>query len=431
METFSLTIVGAGVGSTILDGGNDSSSVLLQISGKNDTGTGAEHYTVRDISFRNAETNSSTGRGLAINSLSTGASATVKNCEFSGNHQRGLEIRTSFPGSQTVEGNTFRGNGLGAGAGSDPGAGARLEFGGGTVTVKENSFEDNQASSGGGIIIQNGHKNVTSTILLDDNSFTGNSASSGSALDIDGRFTDNMTVTATNNIISGNTSTFFGAFDAAIWGNGSTVNIINNTFTDNNLTHPNPLPGTSIHIEYRDGTSVANIYNNILWDPSFMNNFSIMHDQISIDNDSDVNSTWGIVNFFNNIYESISIRESGGLVMGNNMVSKDPLFVDVSNANPANWNLHIKATSPAENSGLNSAPGIPGTDYDGETRVMDGTADMGADEITAAGSTQPPTSLKGGGAGCSIVDSGNDSGGMGTFSILILLSLIFVIRRRF
>jgi len=83
----------------------------------------------------------------------------------------------------------------------------------------------------------------------------------------------------------------------------------------------------------------------------------------------------------------------GGYV-GEGNINSDPLFVD-----PENSDFHLKKTSPCIDKGSNSAPGIPNTDFEGDTRIVDGdndgtaTVDMGADEYT--GKNRPPTANAG------------------------------------
>jgi len=59
-------------------------------------------------------------------------------------------------------------------------------------------------------------------------------------------------------------------------------------------------------------------------------------------------------------------------------ISADPLFLD-----PAK-NFHLGTGSPAIDAGSNSAPYLPGTDYDGNPRIVNSTVEMGAYEYFPA-----------------------------------------------
>ena len=66
---------------------------------------------------------------------------------------------------------------------------------------------------------------------------------------------------------------------------------------------------------------------------------------------------------------------------GQGNINSDPLFVD-----PSKNDFHVKPSSPCIDKGSNSAPGIPTTDFEGDSRIIDGDnngtakVDMGADE---------------------------------------------------
>lgn len=71
----------------------------------------------------------------------------------------------------------------------------------------------------------------------------------------------------------------------------------------------------------------------------------------------------------------------GGTIIDNGgNIDDDPLFVD-----PANDDYHLQSCSPAVNAGDPGYVPDPGeTDIDGDDRVINGTVDMGADEVTEA-----------------------------------------------
>ena len=75
---------------------------------------------------------------------------------------------------------------------------------------------------------------------------------------------------------------------------------------------------------------------------------------------------------------------------GTGNVEVDPLFVDVKDPDPANWDLHLQFESPCIDAGSNAlVPGDLTNDMDGNGRILDGdwvggvTVDMGADEFAS------------------------------------------------
>ena len=132
-ETYSLTIQGAGAGSTILDGGN--SVPILSISS-------VGQVFVKDITFQNGNSASGMGGGLYIYSQN----GTVENCDFSGNFASGGGggVSGSSSGTITLNKNTFTNNT------STGGLGSGLYVTSGTITLTENTFTNNSGSSQGG-----------------------------------------------------------------------------------------------------------------------------------------------------------------------------------------------------------------------------------------------------------------------------------------
>jgi len=79
---------------------------------------------------------------------------------------------------------------------------------------------------------------------------------------------------------------------------------------------------------------------------------------------------------------TVTYSDVEGSWPGAGNIDIDPLFVD-----PTNDDFHLQTGSPCIDTGDNSAPGLPATDIDGESRIQDGDGDsvalvdMGADEV--------------------------------------------------
>ena len=155
------------------------------------------------------------------------------------------------------------------------------------------------------------------------------------------------TLNLVNCIFSKNNSTNHGG--GIQIGTDQTVNVTNCTFNGNAATNK----GGAI---YNDGT--LNVYNSILWG----NTATVADNEIS-----------GSATVQNSIVK-------GGFTGG---TDADPLFVSTTD-------FHLESDSPAIDAGNNSAPNIPSTDLDGNTRMLDGkgnctkTVDMGAYEASVA-----------------------------------------------
>jgi hypothetical protein len=139
-----------------------------------------------------------------------------------------------------------------------------------------------------------------------------------------------------------------------------TIIITNNTFYGNEADDTEN-GCNSLTIEAYD--TPVNIYNNILWNvpgPDSLTEFC-------------VNNENGDVYIYNNDHNGYS-SFGGNNYEGGNIIL-DPLFED-----PEEGDFHLQAGSPCRNSGYNSAPDIPDSDFEGQPRIMEGNVDMGADE---------------------------------------------------
>jgi hypothetical protein len=271
-------------------------------------------------------------------------------------------------------------------ASSSNGGGASVFLlGSGTATITDNSFSDNSAALDGGgawaFSVGSG-----SPVSLVRNTFSSNSASGqggGAAI-----LSEGDTVIANNNVFMGNSAATYGG--GLMTASLLAANITNNTFFGNTAS----LQGGGIATFLIYEVGALNIYNNIFW-----NNTALLGgndgDDVYVEADFDENGVGGPVNLFNNNFSgaaNFASAQSEDLVVtlidnysqGGN-IQQDPLFV-----NAGIGDVHLLSGSPSIDTGNNSAPSIPATDFEGGSRIVDGDgngtalADMGADEFGSA-----------------------------------------------
>jgi len=200
-ENYPLTIVGAGAGTTILDGGNADQVMQIDISGLTDDSNA--QIIIRGITFREGKYSIGYGGGLHVETIS--ADISVENSEFdnnSTNNEGGGAYAYSSSGTITLTNNNFSGN-----SANWEGGGACVYPSRGTVILTNNTFSGNSSANyGGGAYV---HSGTTGTVTLTNNSLRGNSAVSGGGLYV-AIYEDSATVNIYNNIIWGNTATTAG-----------------------------------------------------------------------------------------------------------------------------------------------------------------------------------------------------------------------------
>jgi len=420
-ENHSLTIVGAGAGETILNGvgpvqilliwnnAAPDSNAHIAVSGitvqKGIGGDGAGLYTrtlqaditVQDSEFKEC---SAPGWGGGAYAHSNTGTITFAGNVFSDNHSQagsegggGLYAR-SVMGAVTLTNNTFSNN-------------QAVTYGGGayprsddvTVTLTGNTFTGNSALGGAGANVSN-----SETGILTGNTFNNNSASSvggGARLSCNtasltgNSFIDNSadegggirvyqgTLTLTNNVFSSNSGNQGGAayFYRPI------ITLTNNTFSDNSAADI----GGGVYIFSLDDTEEVNIYNNIMWGNTALNNGADLY----LADDGDGNFIGAELNLYNNDYSVLAYDDGDNLHHADN-INQDPLLAT---------DFHLQAGSPCIDAGENAAPGIPSTDFEGDSRTIDGNgdgssvADMGADEYNPGAPPAPAGGDGGGGGG--------------------------------
>ena len=197
-------------------------------------------------------------------------------------------------------------------------------------TVSTNTIEDNTADWNGGGIACMSYSSPT----INRNTIKSNDAHWGGGVDCD-NWSD---PTITNNLITNNvTDGHGGGIECR---NGSAPTITNNTITKNTA----PMFGGGIYC-----AAYPTITNTILWD------------NIATYPEIYVSSGTATVTFCD---------VEGGW-SGNGNINTNPLFRD---------DVHLSAFSPCKQMGTNAAPELPSDDFDGDSRVMLFTVDIGADE---------------------------------------------------
>jgi len=243
------------------------------------------------------------------------------------------------------------------------GGGLAIQFSG-IVTLGDNIFLNNEAIRGGGGAFFHSLDSVSMNRNRLNNNYSDSSEQGGGGVHIN---TVNNAI-LTNNIFTENRT----------WGYGGgvhvfhvkTVNIINNTITDNRARTGG---GSWIQLYSDDGTAL--IYNNIIWN----NVMTSDNKDFYINNDGNNNYIPSPVLIFNNDFDQSTAGTYIQLpftIDPSNLDNADPLFVDALNDD-----YHLTSTSPCLDVGTNSAPELPGTDFEGDDRVIRGTVDMGADEF--------------------------------------------------
>lgn len=122
--------------------------------------------------------------------------------------------------------------------------------------------------------------------------------------------------------------------------------------------------GGGIYLEVGGTSAEVDLYNNIIW-----GNSASYGEDILINNWNDVS-----VNAHNNDFDPA--RVTGSFTNQGGNINVDPLFVDA-----ANGDYHLATGSLCIDSGNNSAPSLPLTDFEGDGRVLGAAVDIGADEF--------------------------------------------------
>ena len=252
---------------------------------------------------------------------------------------RVLDLYTTDKGDISVDGFTVQ-NGSTPYAGGGICAVSNSSNPTGDITITNNIIRNNMATNWGGGIAAGSYSDTTpGNVTIVNNVVTGNTVGTGS-------HAGGVAATSSNYSGPGTTS--------------GTVTFINNTVINN--AADTFAGGVHVYAAYTGG--IANFYNNI-----------IRGNTASSTADFYVNAP--TTNGYNNNYHVGSTWTSSG---GN--IDADPAFI-------GGGDYHLQTGSPCIDTGLNTAPGLPPRDGEGNTRIFDGNndgnsiVDMGAFEYGA------------------------------------------------
>ena len=165
-----------------------------------------------------------------------------------------------------------------------------------------------------------------------------------------------------NNIITGNSA----ANGGGIYCCASTAIISNNTIAGNIASIGGGIYSTSSS-------------------PVTINTTPVISNNIVAFNSSGIYSSNGTPILRNNDLYNPDGYNYSGLLAGTGDISANPKFASLEYGN-----FHIQHDSPCRNTGWNNAPGIGMVDVEGQSRIQNGTIDIGADESDGVQLTVTP-----------------------------------------
>jgi len=244
---------------------------------------------------------------------------------------------------------------------------------GGAVTLTNNTITGNTADNtgGGAYAVSNSYSCTAGPVTLTNNIISGNlSGDYGGgvyARSYTNTAATSSNVTLINNIITGNTAITYGGglyASSNVDGGGTagTVTLTDNTVTGNTTATTGGAGGICLN----NYNNTINCYNNIIWgntDPSGVD--------IRLMASSD-----GTSNSYNNDYST----KIGTWDSEISKIDVDPEFID-----PEHGDFRLRSSSSCIDAGETNVPGPPGlhsTDFEGDTRIIDTTVDIGADEVS-------------------------------------------------
>lgn len=344
----SVTIIGAGAGSTIIDA-NDGTPIvnIFKFSGG-----ASQEVNVSGVTLQNAVPMGFTDSGGAIQS--TSGNFNLSDCEILNNTTTANFIKGAgvyIAGANSVIDNClFDGNSTTLGEG-----GAINAFGAtGNLTVKNSTFNNNTgtgASGGGAIFV------YSMNLVVENSIFTNNTGQSGGAI-----YGSSNYIQVTNSTFTGNTRDN-SAYGAAVFSYQGSIDIENSTFSENLYEDVRIRyslgPSTINNTTFYNSTGVAGLIHDYSQSTLDLTNVTIVtNGSYAIQSVGDA-SKFTTVNMKNTIIDT-----SGGantcytgawssiVSLGNNIVSTNDCsavlteITDLNNTDPL-----VVAGAPAENGG--------------------------------------------------------------------------------
>jgi parallel beta-helix repeat protein len=300
---------------------------------------------------------------LTLNQINQNASCNLPHPWFDFIYPGGGIYASSNRGNIILNENTILNNDAPDGGGG----GAFLQALTGGITFNKNIVNNNESRSGAGIMIS---VHSDGDIVFSNNTVIGNSI--GGVSIVSYVFADYMDhageVMLYNNIIADNSSySDYIPYSSGSEGGGvrikhngglspasafQDISLINNTIINNSSRN---IDGGGVYLSAEN----VNLFNNIIWGNYGSGGIGDIFTQ-------------GVSNVFNNVFDP---SETGPFTNEGHNLNVAPLLVD-----SANGDYHLSPNSPLVNMGNNLAPLLPDTDFEGQSRISGGVADIGADE---------------------------------------------------
>ena len=273
--------------------------------------------------------------------------------------------------------------------------------GGGTASsISGNRFVDNAGDHCAGAILLERPTPAGTTFIanvaLDGNTFDGNEAANLSGGAVRAELGKGMRLLMRSNLAINNRTLIHppagsltsGPVLFAELNDNASVRLLNNSILDNETAESSSFGG-AVHLRALSEQSVADVYNNILIDNP-ADGGSGSDSDLFIDGNTNAQ-----VSVRYNRLGNSSVFSGPGVVVSDNLLSGAPGFVDRNGGD-----YHLDAMSPLIDAGYDPGLGLlPATDIDGQSRIQNGTVDIGADEYSGALLRQVTVMKFGGGDG--------------------------------